>query len=45
MLIVADENIPLLDEFFAAFGEYVVILDEPLMLLPCVTQMCCWCAR
>lgn len=45
MLIVADENIPLIEEFFAGFGEIRRFPGVPLIGRPWSRRMCCWCAR
>jgi erythronate-4-phosphate dehydrogenase len=45
MLIVADENIPLLDAFFASFGEIRRVPGVPSTVPPSNRPMCCWCAR
>ncbi len=45
MLIVADENIPLLDAFFQGFGEIRRYPGRSSMLPASRTPISCWCAR
>lgn len=45
MLIVADENIPLLDAFLKDLARFAAFPAAPSTVPPSSTRMCCWCAR
>ncbi len=45
MRILADENIPLVEAFFAEFGEIRRQPGRASALMPWPKPMCCWCAR